>query len=308
MTGVKLNLPVKLGLLLVALSYFTFTIYEFLINIIHGGGPSWGFWIYVTDTASAFGLGLRVAAGLIAVVTVVAFLFREKIAVPEVLLSLKWLLLFEAGYNLVTFFPSTVWAVLQAQNFGDPYAVFMYWTLPCAVESIAIPAALAVLILKISPNKPAKNAIRWAFIAGAVYLFGFWVNNFGNWIGAVIERGNQYLIAEPLNIFSFAVTAVGLLTLTIYSAVMAKRATREDFVAVRAAAVILIGLGLYYFGTYLQWIVFGNVGGWSMWNAWFLGHNVDLWIMMLPILGLPLLFYSEKTQTTTKPSQTSAAT
>jgi hypothetical protein len=305
MTEFKLNLPIKVGLLLVTLSWFTFTAYEFIVNLINGGGPRSGFWIFFTDTASGFGLGLRAAAGLIAVVTVAAFLFKEKIVVPEVLLSLKWVILLEAGYNLVTFLPSAIWAIYPGQFFNNfSISIFMEWTAPCWVEAIAIPAVLAVLILKISPSKPIKGAIKWAFITAVVYLVGFWLNNTGNWIGATITRGNQYLTAEPLNIFSFLVTAVGLLAITVYAAYAAKKVTRESFNqwhAIRMAGIVISALGLYYFGTYLQYILFGNVGGWSSWNAWFLGHNVDLWVMALPLLGLPLLFYGGKSEETISP-------
>jgi hypothetical protein len=83
-----------------------------------------------------------------------------------------------------------------------------------------------------------------------------------------------------------------------------KKVTRQDFNqwnAIRIAGVVISALGLYYFGTYLQYILFGNVGGWSSWNAWFLGHNVDLWVMSLPLVGLPLLFYGGKSEETTPP-------
>jgi hypothetical protein len=306
MTEFKLNLPVKVGLLLVVLSWFTFTAYEFIVNIINGGGTRAGFWIFFTDTASCFGLGLRTAAGLIAVVTVVAFLFKEKLAVPEVILSLKWVLLLEAGYNLITFLPSAVWATFVPLSGLDTLSTFMDWTAPCWVEAIAIPAVLAVLLVKMSPNKPAKAAIKWAFVAAAVYILAFWLNNFGNWIGAIASRGNQYLTAEPLNIFSFLVTAVGLFALLVYTVYVARKSGQESFNqwhAIKLAGIIISALGLYYFGTYLQYILFGNVGGWSSWNAWFLGHNVDLWVMTLPLVGLPLLFYGEKPEKNVAPSQ-----
>ena len=29
---------------------------------------------------------------------------------------------------------------------------------------------------------------------------------------------------------------------------------------------------------------------WSTWYAWFLGHNLDLWFLSLPLVGLPLIF------------------
>ena len=33
---------------------------------------------------------------------------------------------------------------------------------------------------------------------------------------------------------------------------------------------------------------------WSGWYAWFLGHNMDLWALSLPLFGLPLLFHQKR--------------
>jgi len=41
---------------------------------------------------------------------------------------------------------------------------------------------------------------------------------------------------------------------------------------------------------YVMWVLFGSVGGWGPWYQWFLGHNMDLWVMALPAAGVPLLF------------------
>ncbi len=39
-----------------------------------------------------------------------------------------------------------------------------------------------------------------------------------------------------------------------------------------------------------MWLSLGSVGGWSDWYAWFLGHNMELWMMAIPLVGVPLLF------------------
>jgi hypothetical protein len=39
-----------------------------------------------------------------------------------------------------------------------------------------------------------------------------------------------------------------------------------------------------------MWVFFGSVGGWGAWYQWFLGHNLDLWVLSLPLVGVPLLF------------------
>jgi hypothetical protein len=43
---------------------------------------------------------------------------------------------------------------------------------------------------------------------------------------------------------------------------------------------------------YVLWLIFGSVGGWGIWYAWMLGHNMDQWLLALPLLGVPLLFYN----------------
>jgi hypothetical protein len=35
---------------------------------------------------------------------------------------------------------------------------------------------------------------------------------------------------------------------------------------------------------------------WNEWYAWILGHNLDLWMLSLPLVGIPLLFYTPRTQ------------
>jgi hypothetical protein len=50
-------------------------------------------------------------------------------------------------------------------------------------------------------------------------------------------------------------------------------------------------VGLYFAVHYVMWILLGSAGGWGTWYAWMMGHNLDLWAMFLPIVGVLLLFY-----------------
>jgi hypothetical protein len=43
-----------------------------------------------------------------------------------------------------------------------------------------------------------------------------------------------------------------------------------------------------------MWIFFGSVGGWGACYQWFLGHNLDLWVLCLPLVGVPLLLTKKK--------------
>ena len=63
----KFDLPIKIGLLIVTLTWFLFTFYEFTkgaFNIMKGV-----FWIEFTDTAGIVGLGFRTVASFLAVIT-----------------------------------------------------------------------------------------------------------------------------------------------------------------------------------------------------------------------------------------------
>ena len=37
---------------------------------------------------------------------------------------------------------------------------------------------------------------------------------------------------------------------------------------------------MYFLWNYLTWIYFGGDAVWSTWYAWFLGHNLDLWMLV----------------------------
>jgi uncharacterized membrane protein YqhA len=84
-----------------------------------------------------------------------------------------------------------------------------------------------------------------------------------------------------------------LLALAIYTAFFAKKSigaeTLQDL-KLKTIGAIILALGMYFLWNYLTWIFFGGNYLWSPWYAWFLGHNMDLWMLSLPLLGLPLLF------------------
>jgi hypothetical protein len=98
--------------------------------------------------------------------------------------------------------------------------------------------------------------------------------------------------AYPENLLSFILTLYGLSALVVFTAyftgksISAGADSFEKF-NLRPIGAIIVALGLYFLWNYLTWIFFG---GWSDWYAWFLGHNLDLWMLSLPLVGLPLLF------------------
>ncbi len=61
----------------------------------------------------------------------------------------------------------------------------------------------------------------------------------------------------------------------------------------RTVGAIIVLLGLYFLWNYLTWIYFQSNQLWSDWYAWILGHNMNLWLLSIPLVGLPLLFEEE---------------
>ena len=289
----KIDSPLRMGLLIVALTWFLFTFYEFIkgaFNIFKGT-----FWIELTDTAGVIGLGFRAVAGFIAVITILFFIFRKDLSKPEVMMSIRWVVLGEAvcflSLFLVVIWGLDIFAVYGLGEFG--FTFFIGSTLPVLFESVVIPFVLINLFFALNPNKPMFNFVKWSLISGTVYIFMVWFNNASGWVVAVLAQGIDYVTLYPANIFSFVLTTVGLLVLGVYAAYFTKKSISKgqlENIDLSKVGIILTSLGLYFLIIYVMWLVLGSVGGWSDWYAWFLGHNVELWMMSLPLVGIPLLF------------------
>lgn len=279
----KSTWPFKIGLLLVAFSWFSFNFYEFTLGIFsrHTSFP-----IVTEDIAGVWGLGLRVAAGFIAIITILLY-FKKDISKPEAIMALRIIIIFEAAYFL-SFFAGVVWRSFYRLTIPNMIEAI----LPSLVQSITIPVVLAKLFLELSPNKPTINAVKWGMITGVVYLFVYWFTNTAGWVGAVWWKGFSYVVSFPVNLFSFTLTVIGLLALTFSAAYFWKKSPQKEVFGksdFRKIGILITVLGLYYNLIYVLWLFFGSVGGWSTWYSWFLGHG-NLWTLSLPLVGLPLLF------------------
>jgi hypothetical protein len=300
----KFYSPLKIGLLIVILAYFLFTFHAmFTLSWIGeweylGGSALGSFWIFVTDISASIGLVFRFIASIIAVVAIIFYFAKRGLVAPTTFKVLRWILVLEAIYWL-GLLVSGVWGVLPVQlgGFGTSeaglqfnFSLLITTGIPCLVAAIAIPIALFKLASKLKPNKPLKGAIKWGLIAGTVYVFVFWLNNTGIWIVMVMSKGIEYLTTYPEYLLSFGLTTIGLLALALFTAYFAKKSIGTESLEklkLRTMGAIIVVLGLYFLWNYLTWIFFG---GWNDWYAWFLGHNLDLWLLSLPLVGLPLLF------------------
>ncbi len=223
---------------------------------------------------------------------------------------LRWILVLEAIYwlslvplaGIEVYFAFSSTLISQRSSFLSNLA---WTTIPSVVESIVPPIALLILAKKLNPNKPQNQAIKWALISGVTYVLIFWLTNTGAWMQAIGLKGNQYLSAYPQHVLSFALTAFGLLALTFYAVYVTKKnsgAKTLQELNLRGVGVIITLLGMYFLWNYLSWIFFN--GAWSSWYAWFLGHNLDLWMLSLPLLGVPFLFHKIKPKQSVEPEKT----
>ena len=84
-----------------------------------------------------------------------------------------------------------------------------------------------------------------------------------------------------------------MLVLTVFTVYFAKKSVGTESVEkleLKTIGTIIIALGLFYLWNYLTWIFFGRDEIWSNWYVWFLGVNLNLWLLSIPLVGLPLLF------------------
>ena len=300
MTENKTVSPLKVGLLIVVASYFLFTLHAMFTLQWLGEwniGGHFNFGVFITDIAALPGLMARFIGSLIAFGAVVLVIKKGQLQSSTYKL-LKIVLVLEALYWL-SLVPSGIWGILPSAR-GFNLSFLLSTGLPCLVASITIPVSLFALVRNLGLNKPQKAAIKWSLIAGIFYVLAFWLNNSGMWLVMVIQKGFGYVLSTPQYLVSFSATLVGLLALTIYTAYLTKKSMGIEQVQnlrIGSIGAILTALGLYYLWNYLTWIFFG---GWNQWYAWILGHNLDLWLLSLPLVGLPLLFYKKSVKETSK--------
>jgi hypothetical protein len=292
--------PLKIGLLIVSIAYFLFTFHVmFTLSWIgewESLGETVGFVIFVEDISANIGLIFRFVGSLTALVGMILYFAKKGLSAQTTSKILRVVLVAEAIYWLPLFVSGAL-PLFYMSDFGNSSLIAVLSSLitsevPCLVESTAIPIALLVLAYKLNPKKPLKGAIKWGLISGTAYIFVFWLVYMSIWIVTIMQKGTGYLTSYPENLFSFALTTFGLLALALFSAYFTKKSSgAESLEALKKKTIggIIIALGLYFLWNYLTWIFFGGDALWSAWYAWFLGHNMDLWLLSVPLVGVPLL-------------------
>jgi hypothetical protein len=322
MSEQKFVTPLKVGLLIVIISYFLFTLHAMFTLSWLGewnrlGGGAFGTMILVEDIFATIGLVFRFAASILALAAIVVYLAKKGISKPTAYKVVRLVLIFEGIYWLgliattgysIQFFSQLL---AHSRSLNTILYNLVAGFVPAVFEAIILPIILFIFALKLNHNKPFKTGVKWGLVTGTFYIFVFWLNNTSSWLGVVRSKGIQYLWVEatkvngieqlsyhPEHLVSFITTVFGLLALAIYTIYITKKSTKIETLQdlkFGAIGIIVLAFGLYFFWNYFSWAFFaGNT--WNDWYAWFLGHNMDLWMLSLPLVALPLLFHKSPSQ------------
>jgi len=298
--------PLKIGLLIVAAAYFLFTFHAMFTLSWIGEWESFNgslrSIIFAEDISAAIGVAFRLVASAVALGGVMLYLVRKGLPTQTVKKLARLVLFGEAIYwlgllttavlTLTSTFGFTIWRANGHISTLPIFVSLLIYEVPLLVESIIIPVVLFKLSHELNQNKQVKGAIKWASIAGTVYVLVFWLTSTAIWISTILRQGIQYLTAYPENLLSFTLASFGMLALTIFTAYFAKKTIRTqnmEKLEIRTIGAIITTLGLFWLWNYLSWVFFGKPETWSYWYLWFLG-NLNLWLLSIPMVGLPLLF------------------
>jgi len=307
----KFYWSLKIGFLIVAVAYFLFTFHAmFTLSWIgewESFSGSFRLVILVEDVSANIGIAARLIASAIAFTGVTFYIVKKGLSNQNITKVLRWVLVGEAIYwlgllasGVLPLFYTLVFATWRVNGHVSTLPVstsLLTNEIPILIQSIAIPVVLFKLVFALNPNKPVKGAIKWGLIAGTVYVVVFWLTNTAQWTRTIIRQGTTYLTNYPQHLFSFALTSIGLLALTAFMIYFTKKSMGKETVEkldLQPIAAITIALGLFYLWNYLSWILFGTDQIWSNWYVWFLSNNLNLWLLSIPLVGLPLLFNTQR--------------
>lgn len=283
-------MTLKIGLFFVSFFWLILTLYKLSTVLLYG------IFVPFTDLPATFGLGFRIAASLVALVTSIRFLGKTHFSFTNTASSIKIIILFEALYWLL-FLPSGLWGFQYSNILYSREFFILEAGLPCTVASIVIPTMLGILLIKIHSKKPPQELIKWSLIASTAYLLVFWFNYTSQWWSEIFVGGLNFMLKSGLFAFEFALTVGGLLLIAFYTANYTKEFTeinRIEKLSLRKAGVIITAFGLYFDVLLFLWILFPDSGNaLTVWPTFYVEHNADIWMASLPLVGLPLIFSSK---------------
>jgi hypothetical protein len=305
------NSLVKAGLSIVLCSWLVYTVYWFFkVSGWVAQAYTYTFLIdFILEAAGTLGLIFRIGAVTAATLATVSFLKGKDVS--RVVKLVGFAVVLEAFYFLC-FIPSAVFGFQTGFGSSGGHTLisgqsgglwFIIETgIPTLVESIIMPTSLFKLRSKLSPAlRLQKGAVKWACVAGVSYLIVFWLTYFTQWIATIIQPesyafsypgyGMEYILDNPVNMVTFLLTSVGLLLLIVFFLWSTLPTMRNPAAGLnlRKVGVTLTLLGGYFITIITLFRIFGPVGGPSVWIEFFMYSNADLWCVVLPALGIPMI-------------------
>jgi hypothetical protein len=177
------------------------------------------------------------------------------------------------------------------------------------VQALIVPIPLFIMGSKLRKGSSNLSEIfKWGSITGVAYIFALWLRFTVQWIATFVATGADftfydpgagfgYVTKHPVNMIEFLLTVVGLFVLALvllWLLLPLIRKTPEVKPNLRGIGLVLTLLGGYFIIIIGLYAVFGPVGGLSLFSDYFHNLNVDRWMAVLPILGIPLMFYGKK--------------
>ncbi len=262
-----------------------------------------GWWtaiFYATEVTPSFGILFRWIAALLALYSAAIFVREGAGFMLKAGKAVRAALLFE-GLNYLTMTP----VVISGFTFPFGGDLWYYGETPVMVVLLLngvatlatvtiIPFPLFKLRSKIVPGTLGQEAVKWAYLTGAAYLFVFWFVYTISWIASLIPWSARAqpglgILLNPLDLASFILTVFFLLIVMLYGwAVLIPAARRQISPSPRGIGIILTALGLYFTLTLIIFLLYGGYHAHpTVWME-MLGphHNPDLWCIGLIPAGL----------------------
>jgi hypothetical protein len=318
----KIGKSVKFSILIVASTYFVYSVYfaiyglEFGIGLIHDSyvygliskGPWWWAILYY-GSEGLFGQiagVVRAFAGFFAVYSAFLYWRKEDLTLIQIKNKINTALLLEAAYFLLLI-PSIIAAF--AYNLTTEYlfyfdhtppALLLYVTaLPCLTIVLVVPPLLMKLRAIIKQNAPTAEITKWGFLACIGYILTvFWFSYSMAWAGSMVpytRAGLQYGISfllEPLNISNFVITVVGLFIIAVAVLALTLSSMRKNTTTnLTHIGAIVTALGAYFLFNILYYYLSGGYAAHP--SVWYeiIGplHNPDLWCVTFLLLGFTMI-------------------
>lgn len=323
----------RFWVLVVVIVYFVYSMYfaltglqfsfsligdHYIYNLVTKD-PWWWIILYYGSegVTGSVAIVLRAFAGAFAVYAAALFWRKKDTDIVAVRKNAARALLLEAGFFLFLI-PSIIAAI--AYNSTNLYLFYfdhtpglllIYGTvIPCTAIVIGVPPLLLKLRAAIKASAPIQEIIKWTCLTGVAYLFVvFWFNYCMLWLGVTVPYPRAYqqygldFIMQPLNLLSFSLTVVGLFALAAAALATTFPAIQKQAGGVnltRAGAVMVTFGGYFVFNIAYFYLTGGYSAHPSVWYEVISpGHNANLWVVALILLGVPMIIYG-KMRTKTK--------